>query len=152
MTPAELKSWREALGLQAEWCREKLGISLRAFRYLEAGVYTKGLDDFQALLRRVQAQQEAMVARALEVIRKSRAKQVTLTRYRQDQEMLDQELPATAHARAMWEIRRVAAEEKIGVRIVHFDRDAYAAWLSSRADTHAHRAQWAAESLAGTAE
>lgn len=39
MTPAELKSWRQSLGLSQKAAAEALGVSLRSYGYYESGQF-----------------------------------------------------------------------------------------------------------------
>ncbi len=55
MTPAELKTLRETLGLSAQWLADRAGVLQRSVQYWEAG-RSRLPDDVAELILRIDAQ------------------------------------------------------------------------------------------------
>ncbi len=43
MTPQELKDWRAVLGWSQQTAADRLGVTLRTYKYLESGVTSAGI-------------------------------------------------------------------------------------------------------------
>lgn len=116
MTPAELKTNREALGLTVGWLAEQSGVGERTVRYWESG-RNQVPDDVAALIVRIESQTRTMVSNALaqgdEVVRAQggEPEAVDLRRYASDAELWRKHpgfkpLPATWHAATLARIAR----------------------------------------------
>lgn len=119
MTPAELKTRREALGLTVGWLAEQAGVGERTVRYWESG-RNQVPDDVAGLILRIDAQAEKMVAEALAVVDETTRVHggppecVDLRRYATDAELWRKHpglrpLPATFHASVLDRTRRALA-------------------------------------------
>lgn len=115
MTPAELKTLRESLGLTAQWLADRAGVQLRTVQYWEAG-RSRVPDDVAELLLKLDAQFAEATRQALAVVDEQTAAQghppetVRLYRYRDDAELWDarpdmRRLPVTAHAALLSRVR-----------------------------------------------
>ncbi len=150
MTPAELKTLRESLGLSAQWVADQSGVRLRTVQYWEAGRMPVP-EDVAALLSRIDAQYERAVSEALAAINEAPEKpaEVVLVRYRSDADLWrfrpDMEpLPASSHAALLSRLRRALWTAGVPSVIEYMEPDEYLAWLGKRKDTDAMRAAWAA--------
>lgn len=120
MTPAELKTIRESLGLTAQWLADRAGVQLRTVQYWEAG-RTRVPDDVAEIITRIDAQFTEATRQALAVVDEKTAKQgrppetVTLYRYRDDAALWEARpdmagLPVTAHAALLARVRLALIE------------------------------------------
>ena len=109
MSPAELKTLRESLGLTAQWLADQSGVRLRTVQYWESGERQSVPDDVQALLRCIDAMHqraaETAVAQVREVAKQAGAlpETIELARYRTDAELWNahpdyRPMPVTCHA------------------------------------------------------
>ena len=154
MTPAELRTLRDSLGLTAEQVAQMAGVRDRTVRRWEAGDWPVPQDVADAL-RRLDAQIEHHVAGAVEGIaeRPQRPDDVVLVRYRTAEAMAHYlpdmaSLPPSVHGALIDRVRVALGRLGIASRIVWMDPPAYTAWLGRRRDSEAMRAAWAAEQLA----
>ncbi len=67
MTPAELKTLRETLGLSAQWLADRAGVLQRSVQYWEAG-RSRLPDDVAELILRIDAQFTEATRQALAVV------------------------------------------------------------------------------------
>lgn len=115
MTPAELKTIRESLGLPVQWLAERANVQRRTVEYWEAG-RSKVPDDVAELLLKLDAQFAEATRQALAVVDEQTEKQgqrpetVRLYRYRDDAELWAARpdmlgLPVTAHAALLARVR-----------------------------------------------
>lgn len=115
MTPAELKTIRESLGLPVQWLAERANVQRRTVEYWEAG-RSKVPDDVAALILQIDAQFTESTRQSLAVVDEQTEKQgqppetVRLYRYRDDAELWAARtdmrgLPATAHAALLARVR-----------------------------------------------
>lgn len=115
MTPAELKTLRESLGLTAQWLADRAGVKLRTVQYWEAG-RTAVPADVSEMLTRIDAQFTEATRQALAVVDEQTQKQghppetVRLYRYRDDAALWQARpdmagLPVTAHAALLARVR-----------------------------------------------
>lgn len=115
MTPAELKTLRESLGLSAQWLADRSGVLQRSVQYWEAG-RSRVPDDVAELILRIDAQFAEATRQALAVVDEQTAAQghppetVRLYRYRDDAELWQARpdmrgLPVTAHAALLARVR-----------------------------------------------
>lgn len=113
MTPAELKTIRESLGLSAQWLADQAGVLQRSVQYWEAG-RSRVPDDVAELLLKLDAQFSEATRQA--VVDEQTAKQghppevVRLYRYRDDAALWEARpdmdgLPVTAHAALLARVR-----------------------------------------------
>lgn len=116
MTPAELKTIRESLGLSAQWLAGRAGVrQQRSVQYWEAG-RSRVPEDVADLILRIDAQFTEATRQALAVVDEQTAKQghppetVRLYRYRDDAALHVARpdmagLPVTAHAALLARVR-----------------------------------------------
>lgn len=149
MTPAELKTMRESLGLSAQWVADQAGVRLRTVQYWEAGRMPVP-EDVAALLSRIDAQYERAVNEALAALKDAPEKpaEAVLVRYRTDTDLWrfrqDMEpLPASSHATLLSRVRRALWAAGVPSVIEYMEPDEYLAWLGNRKDNDAMRAAWA---------
>lgn len=74
MTPAELKTIRESLGLSAQWLADRAGVLQRSVQYWEAG-RSRVPEDVAELVLRIDAQFTEATRQALDVVNEQTAKQ-----------------------------------------------------------------------------
>jgi transcriptional regulator with XRE-family HTH domain len=115
MSPAELKTIRESLGLSAQWLADRAGVLQRSVQYWEAG-RSRVPEDVADLVLRIDAQFAEATRQALAVVDEQTEKQgrqpetVRLYRYRDDAALWaalpDMDgLPVTAHAALLARVR-----------------------------------------------
>lgn len=115
MTPAELKTIRESLGLTAQWLADRAGVLQRSVQYWEAG-RSRVPEDVAELVSRIDAQFAEATRQALAVADEQTAKQghppevVRLYRYRDDAALWEARpdmdgMPVTAHAALLARVR-----------------------------------------------
>lgn len=115
MTPAELKTIRESLGLPVQWLAERANVQRRTVEYWEAG-RSPVPADVAALILQIDAQFAEATRQALAVVDEQTEKQgqppetVRLYRYRDDAELWAARpdmrgLPVTAHAALLARVR-----------------------------------------------
>ena len=115
MTPAELKTIRESLGLSAQWLADRAGVLQRSVQYWEAG-RSRVPEDVAELVLRIDAQFAEATRQALGVVDEQAVKQgqlpetVRLYRYRDDAALWAARpdmhgLPVTAHASLLARVR-----------------------------------------------
>lgn len=150
MTPAELKTLRESLGLSAQWVADQAGVRLRTVQYWEAGRMPVP-DDVANLLTSIDRQYDQAVAITMESIEEAPDKpaDVVLVRYRADADLWRfrpdmQPLPSSSHAMLLSRLRRKLWANNIPSVIEYMEPDEYLAWLGNRTDNEAERAAWAA--------
>jgi len=155
MTPAELKTIREAVGLSVPDLAALAGVQERTVRYWESG-RTAVPDDVQALVLRLddllaqQAQHAVAVVREQAQAMGSMPESITLLRYRETDDLWHyrpdfRPLPVTTHAALLARCRAALADLHVQTRIVYMEPQQYQQWLAGRADSEAMRAAWAAE-------
>ena len=131
VTPAELKTTRESMGLTSEWVAEAAGVAVRTVRHWESGA-TRVPDDVAGRLEELTRQLSEHVASLLESVADGR---VTLLRYR-DQTALQHSTgltwPVATHAiaqlRAIEQLRARGAR----ARMIWFNPDEYQVWAAAR--------------------
>ena len=156
MTPAELRTLREGLGLTLADVATLGSVQLRTAQRWEEGVsavpkeVAQALRSLDSVVERALREAVAQVARC-----DPPPAQVALLRYRSDDDLARadpvmaerfQPAPAKVHGMMIGRLSRALQADGIEVRIVGFDRETYAAWrrrekLPDRSDT---RAAWAA--------
>lgn len=115
MTPAELKTIRESLGLPVQWLAERANVQRRTVEYWEAG-RSPVPSDVAALILKIDGQFAEATRQALAVVDEQTEKQgqppetVRLYRYRDDAELWQARpdmrgLPVTAHAALLARVR-----------------------------------------------
>ena len=115
MTPAELKTIRESLGLSAQWLADRAGVMQRSVQYWEAG-RSRVPEDVADLVLRIDAQFAEATRQELAVVDEQTARQghppevVRLYRYRYDAVLWAARpdmsgLPVTAHAALLARVR-----------------------------------------------
>ena len=164
MTPAELRTLREACGLTLPQLAAAAGVQERTARYWESGHSTVPAD-VAAMVQQLDAQLTQAAHQAVHVIAEhARAHpeqplEIVLIRYRTDADLHRYRadmaaLPATTHAAILYRTRAALEGEGIPNRIVFMDPDSYEAWRGKAKDTEPLRAEWAAlqipESPSGT--
>jgi DNA-binding transcriptional regulator YiaG len=158
MTPAELKTLREACGLSLPKLAAICGVQERTARYWESGKTTVPAD-VQARVYHLDAQLTLIAQQAIntvaEVIQRqgSAPAYITLLRYRTDAD-LDHFHPSPTlatchtgtHAAMLYRIYNTLQRQSIPCRIVYMEPEAYQNWLiaTQQTDTEATRSAWAA--------
>lgn len=115
MTPAELKTIRESLGLPVQWLAERANVQRRTVEYWEAG-RSPVPADVAALILQIDAQFAEATRQSLAVVDEQTEKQgqppetVRLYRYRDDAALWAARpdmrgLPVTAHAALLARVR-----------------------------------------------
>ena len=125
MTPAELKTIREACGLPQSWLAARAGVNERTVRYWESGKSSVP-DDVAALISRIDAQLDTAARGALDQAQAlatahGAPQEVTLYRYDTDAELWERRpdmagLPVTCHAALLARARRMLGAA--GFRVV----------------------------------
>ena len=125
MTPAELKTLREACGLPQSWLAHQAQVNERTVRYWESGKSSVP-DDVAALISRIDAQLDTAAHGALEQAQAlatahGAPQEVTLYRYDTDAELWERRpdmagLPVTCHAALLARARRLLSAA--GFRVV----------------------------------
>lgn len=151
MTPAELKTTREALCLTVTWLAEQAGVQERTVRHWESG-RNQVPADVAALVGRIDADINEAVRQACDIVAAADlpVSTVTLIRYKTDSDLWDHRsdmhgLPATTHGSMLYRLRRALSGIGVESRIVYMDSESYRAWLAGRPNTESMRAAWAAE-------
>ena len=116
MTPAELKTLREACGLPQSWLAHQARVNERTVRYWESGKSSVP-DDVAALISRIDAQLDTAARGALEQAQAlatahGAPQTITLYRYDTDAELWERRpdmagLPVTCHAALLARARRL---------------------------------------------
>lgn len=154
MSPAELKTLRESMGLSQQWLADRAGVRLRSVQYSEDG-RSAVKEDVAALVLDMDARLDALIHIMMEIIRRralaghGKPETVALIRYRDDADLWRfrpemHGFPASYHAAMVSRLRRALWAEGIASVIEYMDPEAYAAWLDGRADSEAMRGAWAA--------
>ncbi|AMW34902.1 DUF1870 family protein [Haematospirillum jordaniae] len=151
MTPAELKTIRETLGLKAQWVADQAGVRLRTAQYWETGRMAVPADVASMLLD-IDRALEDMVAQSLAKIEGTAAQhagavEVILLRYRTDKDLWEfhpdlAPLPASTHAAMLARLCRALSARSIPTVIQYMEPDEYWEWLGDRPDTEAARSEW----------
>lgn len=159
MNPTELNTLRRSLWLTREQAGALNGMTERSWRYLENG--TRPIpDDVQARMHQLDAAANAMADAVWDEYGNLTAPprriewrdiEAVLLRYASDADLHAAHpdmagLPVDFHASATDRARLLLEAEGSSVRIVLFDRPAYAGWIAMRdlPDNPASRAAWAA--------
>lgn len=158
MTPAELKTLREACGLSLPQLAALCQVQERTARYWESGK-TSVPTDVQNRVYNLDVQLTLIANQAIKTVASVIQRQgkapanITLLRYRTDAD-LDRFHPSptlatcytSTHAAMLYRIYNTLQRESIPCRIVYMEPEAYTAWLKSTAqtDTEATRSTWAA--------
>lgn len=126
MTPAELKTIREACGLPQSWLAQRAGVNERTVRYWESGKSTVP-DDVGALVAGIDATLDRAAAQALEQARTlatvhGAPAAVDLYRYGTDEELWAARpdmrgLPVTCHAALLARARRLLMAAGFATRV-----------------------------------
>lgn len=154
MTPAELRTLREACGLSLPQLAALAGVQERTARYWESGQSGVPADVADVVLRLdahltlAAHQAVAVVADMARAHPGDALAEIVFLRYRSDADLHRyradmQGLPATAHAAIVYRTRAALAEQRIPCRIVYMVPEAYQAWLGDGVDSETQRAAWA---------
>lgn len=130
MTPAELKTYREALGLPVSWVAEAAGVQRRTVEYWESGKSPVPQDVSEMiieleLLQKNSAEQALRVALEQRELRGQPGK-VTLKRYRHDAALWDgrpdmKGFPVTFHAQILVKARLALIQAGFDVELIYAD-------------------------------
>jgi DNA-binding XRE family transcriptional regulator len=154
MTAAELKTYREALGLSAQWLANKVGVSHRSVCYWESGKARVPSDVAELIITLTNSiyryADEAIKQVSTIAIAAGIPGQINLLRYKTDEDLHRYRpdfkgLPVATHAAMLAIIARDLGLMGIKAIIVYFDPVAYLAWLGDLEDNEQARAEWAAE-------
>lgn len=155
MTPAELKTIRESLGLPLQWVADQARVKLRTAQYWEQGRFAVP-DDVAQMLIGLDDQLWQLVARYLEQVKAvaddqdALPEEIVLLRYRTDNDLWKfypdfRPIPASTHATLISRLRRRLWEIGVPSIIEYMEPAEYRAWLGARADSEDLRSQWALE-------
>lgn len=152
MTPAELKTIREAVGLSVPDLAALAHVQERTVRYWESGRNAVPAD-VCAMVLAIDKQLADLTAQTLLFVRELIDKQgqpenITLLRYRENSDLWHfrpdfKPLPATTHGALLARCRAALADLHVATRIVYMEPQAYAAWLDGRVDSETIRSEWA---------
>ena len=153
MTPATLKTMREAIGLTAADLAALAGVQERTLRYWESGRISVP-QDVADLVTRIDAMLTSIAVEAVATAREQiaanggRPESISLLRYRENADLWHyrpdfKPLPTTTHAALLARTRAALADLPVKTVIVYMDAQAYAQWLGGRADSEALRLEWA---------
>lgn len=155
MTPAELKTLREACGLSLPNLAAMSGVQERTARYWESGQSAVPAD-VSDMISKLDLQLTIAANQAVHVIAEharahpdQQLTDIVLVRYKNDADLHRfrpdmQGLPTTCHAAIIYRTRAALQDADIPTRIVYMQPEAYTAWLGKRKDTEPTRAEWAA--------
>jgi transcriptional regulator with XRE-family HTH domain len=158
MTPAELKTIREAIGLTVPDLAALAGVQERTVRYWESG-RSAVPDDVQAQVLKIdswlseQAREALATVRALASDVGALPESIHLLRYRESADLWRSQpaykpLPVTVHAAALARTRAALADLHVRSVIVYMEPGEYSRWLQGRSDSAELRAAWAGEQAA----
>lgn len=129
MTSAELKTFRESLGLTVGWLAAQANVRERTVRYWESG-RTRVPDDVTAIIKdaedKAQLAVDAVMEYATLKTERRPGESIDLRRFRDDAELWRwhptmEPLPATWHAAALARAARALGERGIGATIRYMD-------------------------------
>lgn len=151
MTPAELKTMREFLGLTLGWVAERASVALRTAQYWESGRQRVPAYVAQMLTdldERIEGIIQPLVRSVTDLDHQDRPAQVVLVRYRTDADLWAFRpdmagLPATFHAAMLSRLQRLLWAAGVKTAIQYLEPFQYVDWLAGRADTESARAEWA---------
>ncbi len=154
MTPAELKTMREAVGLSVPDLAALAGVQDRSVRYWESGRNAVPAD-VAAMVEGLDARLDGLTGQLVAVVRDlisrrgSAPEEITLLRYRENADLWHfrpdlKPYPATTHGALLARCRAALADLHVKTRIVYMEPQAYAQWLTGRADSETARSEWAA--------
>lgn len=131
VTPAELKTTREALGISSEWVAQVGGVAVRTVRHWEGGA-ARVPEDVAAVLEQLAQQVRSYVERVMS----SRPQEpVTLLRFR-DPEVLRRNTgltwPTSTHAIAQLRCVEQLRDAGVPARLIWFDPAEYASWAAGQ--------------------
>ena len=153
MTPAELKTIRESLGLPLQWVADQAKVQLRSAQYWESGQRSVP-DDVAKMLLGLDEQFWQLVAdymaQVKEIVEENGAlpEEVVLIRYKTDADLWKfhpefRPIPANAHAALISRTRRGLWELGVPSIIEYMEPAEYKAWLNGREDDEEMRSEWA---------
>ena len=149
MTPAELKTLRESLGLSEQWVAERAGVQLRTVQYWEDGQDSVPVD-VANMIEHIDETVNLSVKNNLKKIKATNKKgdEIALIRYRTDDDLWSfttdmAPLPAACHAAMQARLRRALLDSGYLPFIVYMQVNHYRKWLKGRADNETLRAKWA---------
>lgn len=154
MTPAELKTMREAVGLSVPDLAALVNVQERTVRYWESGRNAVP-EDVSSMVLGVDRQLDALVDQVMGVVREHIAAQggepedIVLLRYRENADLWHflpdfKPLPTTTHGALLARCRAALADLHVKTRIVYMEPQAYGQWLDGRKDSEILRSEWAA--------
>lgn len=131
MSPAELKTLRESLGLTAQWLADAVGVRLRTVQYWEAG-RQKAPADVAELLRGMDERYERASTEAVRLVQDRMVAMggppevVDLWRYRKAEDLWADRpdmhgLPVTSHAALLARTRRKLLDAGVRAEIRYVD-------------------------------
>lgn len=154
MTPAELKTMREAIGLSVpELAAFANNVQERTVRYWESGrnQVPKDVDTLvMGISQLLDARANELAEGIRELIKLGGRLEgpFVLIRYKENADLWHFEpqwktLPTTAHGAFLTRCRVALAGMGVATRIVYMDPQAYSQWLNGRQDKEVMRISWA---------
>jgi hypothetical protein len=150
MNGAELKTFREYLGLTVDWLSSHMNVAPRTLKYWEASDGPIPADVAQEIHALLGAADEMCNQVNGKLFQSAPIRTVTI-RYQREADLWSAHpemngLPASFHARCLARIAdRWVDDENVVVEIVWFDPENYFEWLDGRKDSSRLRAAWATE-------
>jgi transcriptional regulator with XRE-family HTH domain len=155
MTPAELKTIREAVGLSVPDLAALAGVQERSVRYWESG-RSAVPDDVASIVTRLDQQLAGTTRQLVDLVREQiqamggqAPADIVLLRYRENADLWRfrpdmKPFPTATHGALLARCRAGLADLHVKTRIVYMEPDAYNQWLAGREDGDALRSEWAA--------
>lgn len=154
MTPAEMKTLRESLGLPVQFVVDYFQVQQRTVQYWESGKKAVP-QDVVSWLCTISSYFEKMLKQqtdALEAIfaQHGLPSEMVLIRYRTQDDLWRYQpdmrpLPETTHTAMLVRLWNWLKERGVPVKITYMNPDQYEKWLNGRTDTPDLRAMWAGE-------
>ena len=124
MSPAELKTKREALGLSQQWLANRVGVRIRTIQRWEAGDQTPP-NDVQDEILKVEMLKKNEVSRILVKARTQKETPTLLFRYKTEEELwihspTFHSLPVTTYALVVLEAKKRIEKEALKCDIDYF--------------------------------
>lgn len=151
MSPADLKTMREAVGLTVSDLASMAGVQERTVRYWESGVPGRSgvPEDAAELVTRLDHRLTVLADQLLvKVLAQGNPTGATLLRFKESADLWHfipdfRGLPVTTHGALLSRCRLALEKLNHRTRIVYMDPKTYALWLDDRVDTESMRQAWA---------
>lgn len=151
MSPADLKSMRESVGLTVSDLALIANVQDRTVRYWESGVPSRNgvPDDAAALVRDLDLRLTRLADQIVaDILKSNNPAGATLLRFKESADLWSfhpefRGLPVTTHGAMLSRCRLALEKHNRSTRMVYMDPKLYALWLNGRKDTGPTRQAWA---------